>query len=157
MAGNDLGSLLGGLLGGGQGGQGGSGGGNVLGSLLGGLLGGGAGGAGGAASSGGGQGGSAGGNPLGGILDMIKNSGLVSQDQLDSWVGKGDNQPLSPDQVKQSVPDETLDKVATDAGVSRDEAADQIAQQLPQAVDKLTPQGQVPTGSLEDIIKEQKL
>ncbi|WP_371529996.1 YidB family protein [Streptomyces sp. NBC_01283] len=157
MAGNDLGSLLGGLLGGGQGGQGGqaggSGGGNVLGSLLGGLLGGGAGGAG----SGGGQGGSGGGNPLGGLMDMITKSGLVSQDQLDSWVGKGDNQPLSPDQVKQAVPDETLDKVATDAGVSRDEAADQIARQLPQAVDKLTPEGQVPTGSLEDIIREQKL
>lgn len=153
MAGNDLGSLLGGLLGGGQGGQGGaggSGGGNVLGSLLGGLLGG-------AGGSGGGQGGSGGGNPLGGLMDMITKSGLVSQDQLDSWVGKGDNQPLSPDQVKQAVPDETLDKVATDAGVSRDEAADRIAQQLPQAVDKLTPEGQVPTGSLEDIIKEQKL
>lgn len=157
MAGNDLGSLLGGLLGGGQGGQGGaaggSGGGNVLGSLLGGLLGG-TGGAGGAAGA---QGGSGGGNPLGGLMDMITKSGLVSQDQLDSWVGKGDNQPLSPDQVKQAVPDETLDKVATDAGCSRDEAADQIAQQLPQAVDKLTPEGQVPTGSLEDIIKEQKL
>ncbi|MEU3739279.1 MULTISPECIES: YidB family protein [unclassified Streptomyces] len=155
MAGNDLGSLLGGLLGGGQGGRGGaggSGGGNVLGSLLGGLLGGGAGGTG-----GGGQGGSGGGNPLGGLMDMITKSGLVSQDQLDSWVGKGDNQPLSPDQVKQAVPDETLDKVATDAGVSRDEAADQIARQLPQAVDKLTPEGQVPTGSLEDIIREQKL
>lgn len=160
MAGNDLGSLLGGLLGGGQGGQGGaaggSGGGNVLGSLLGGLLGG-AGGTGGAGGAGGAQGGSGGGNPLGGLMDMITKSGLVSKDQLDSWVGKGANQPLSPDQVKQAVPDETLDKVATDAGVSRDEAADQIAQQLPQAVDKLTPEGQVPTGSLEDIIKEQKL
>jgi len=158
MAGNDLGSLLGGLLGGGQGSQGGQGGsaggssgGNVLGSLIGGLLGGGSGG------GAGGQGGSGGGNPLGGLMDMITKSGLVSQDQLDSWVGKGDNQPLSPDHVKQAVPDETLDKVATEAGVSRDEAADQIARQLPQAVDKLTPQGEVPTGSLEDLIKEQKL
>ncbi|MGW7087722.1 YidB family protein [Streptomyces sp. NPDC054871] len=154
MAGNDLGSLLGGLLGGGQGSQGGaaggSGGGNVLGSLLGGLLGG-------AGGSGGGAQGGSGGNPLGGLLDMITKSGLVSQEQLDSWVGNGGNQPLSPDQVKQAVPDETLDKVADDAGVSRDEAADQIAQQLPQAVDKLTPEGQVPAGSLEDIIKEQKL
>lgn len=154
MAGNDLGSLLGGLLGGGQNGQGGqggaggSGGGNVLGSLLGGLLGG---------SGGSAQGGSGGGNPLGGLMDMITKSGLVNQEQLDSWVGKGDNQPLSPDQVKQAVPDETLDKVATDAGVSREEAADRIASRLPQAVDQLTPEGQVPTGSLEDLIKEQKL
>ncbi|MEU7577380.1 YidB family protein [Streptomyces sp. NPDC041068] len=152
MAGNDLGSLLGGLLGGGQGGASGGGGGNILGSLLGGLLGGGAGGA------GGGQGGAgAGSNPLGGLLDMITKSGLVDQAQLDSWVGKGDNQPLSPDQVKQAVPDETLDKVANEAGVSRDEAADQIAQQLPQVVDKLTPEGQVPTESLEDIVRQQRL
>ncbi|MGW6061439.1 YidB family protein [Streptomyces sp. NPDC055189] len=151
MAGNDLGSLLGGLLGGGQKGQGdlgNSAGGNILGSLLGGLLGGGA-------NSG--QGGSAGSNPLGGLLDMITKSGLVNQDQLDSWVGKGDNQSLSPDHVKQAVPDETLDKVANEAGISRDEAADQIAQQLPQAVDQLTPEGQVPSGSLEDIIKDQRL
>lgn len=47
--------------------------------------------------------------------------------------------------------------MATDAGVSRDEAAGQIARQLPQAVDELTPEGQVPSGSLEDIVKEQKL
>ncbi|MEV0323391.1 YidB family protein [Streptomyces sp. NPDC050658] len=146
MAGNDLGSLLGGLLGGGQGGSagGGGGGGNILGSLLGGLLGGG---------GSGGQGGS----PLGGLLDMITKSGMVSQDQLDSWVGTGENRPLSPDQVKQAVPDATLDKVAADAGVSRDEAADQIAQQLPQAVDRLTPEGQVPTESLEDLIRQQQL
>lgn len=150
MAGNDLGSLLGGLLGGGQSGSSGGGGGNILGSLLGGLLGGGAGGA-----SGGGGGGS---NPLGGLMDMITKSGLVNQEQLDSWVGKGDNQPLSADQVKQAVPDETLDKVAEEQHVSRDEVAQQVAQQLPQVVDKLTPEGQVPSGgSLEDLIKQQQL
>ncbi|MGY0022959.1 YidB family protein [Streptomyces sp. cg35] len=147
MAGNDLGSLLGGLLGGG-GQNGASGGGLDLGKILGGLLGG----AGGAAGSGGGS------NPLGGLMDMITKSGLVSQDQLDSWVGKGDNQPLTPDQVKEAVPDETLDKVATDAGVSRDQVAQEVAQQLPQVVDKLTPEGQVPSsGSLEDLIKQQQL
>ncbi|MCX4833471.1 YidB family protein [Streptomyces sp. NBC_00006] len=152
MAGNDLGSLLGGLLGGG-GQSGGSGGGNILGSLLGGLLGGGAGGAG---TSG--MGTSAGSNPLGGLLEMITKSGLVDKGQLDSWVGTGDNQALSPEQVKQAVPDETLDRVAGEAGVSRDEAAAQVARELPQVVDKLTPEGQVPSsGSLEDLIKQQKL
>ncbi|NEB77661.1 DUF937 domain-containing protein [Streptomyces sp. SID14478] len=148
MAGNDLGSLLGGLLGGGGSGSG-SGGGLDLGKILGGLLGGGAGG--GAAAGGGGS------NPLGGLMDMITKSGLVNQEQLDSWVGKGDNQPLSPDQVKQAVPDETLDKLAEDAHVSRDEVAAQVAQDLPNVVDKLTPEGQVPSGSLEDIIKQQQL
>ncbi|MFI7342666.1 YidB family protein [Streptomyces sp. NPDC050085] len=146
MAGNDLGSLLGGLLGGGGSS---SGGGLDLGKILGGLLGGGAGGA-----SAGGGGGS---NPLGGLMDMITKSGLVSQDQLDSFIGKGDNQPISPEQVKQAIPDETLDKLAEEAHVSRDQVAEQVAQKLPEAIDKLTPEGQVPTGSLDDIIKQQNL
>lgn len=144
MAGNDLGSLLGGLLGGAGGGQSGSGGGNILGSLLGALMGG--------AKSGGGADGS---NPLGGLMDMLTKSGLA--DQAQSWVGPGENQPVTGDQVAQALPDETLQKVAQDAGVSPQQAADEIAQVLPQAVDKLTPQGQVPSGSLEDLIRQQQL
>ncbi|WP_024761714.1 YidB family protein [Streptomyces exfoliatus] len=141
MAGNDLGSLLGGLLGGG--GQGGSGGaGGILGSLLGAL---------GGAKSGGADGA----NPLGGLLDMLTRSGLV--DQAQSWVGTGENQPVSGAQIADALPDDTLQKVAQDAGVSPQEAADRIAQSLPQAVDKLTPAGSVPQGSLEDIIRRQQL
>ena len=142
MAGNDLGSLLGSLLGGG--GQGGSGGaGGILGSLLGTLAGG--------KSGGGGDGA----NPLGGLLDMLTKSGLV--DQTQSWVGTGDNQPVSGTQIADALPDDTLQKVAADAGVSPQEAADQIARSLPQAVDKLTPNGSVPQGSLEDLIRRQQL
>ncbi|WP_405494479.1 YidB family protein [Streptomyces sp. NBC_00096] len=150
MAGNDLGSLLGGLLGGGgQGGSGGSGGGgNILGSLLGALMGGG--GAGGAQAAGG-----AANNPLGGLLDMLTKSGLV--DQAQSWVGTGENQPVSGAEIAKALPDDTLAKVAEQAGVTPQAAADQIAQALPQAVDKLTPEGSVPTGSIEDIIKQQNL
>ncbi|MEU2243495.1 YidB family protein [Streptomyces sp. NPDC018338] len=141
MAGNDLGSLLGGLLGGGgQGGGGGAGG--ILGSLLGAL---------GGAKSGGADGA----NPLGGLLDMLTKSGLV--DQAQSWVGTGENQPVSGAQIADALPDDTLQKVAQDAGVSPQEAADRIAQSLPQAVDKLTPAGSVPQGSLEDIIRRQQL
>ncbi|WP_374203480.1 YidB family protein [Streptomyces antimicrobicus] len=140
MAGNVLGSLLGGLLGGGPGGSAAAGG-NVLGSLLGGLL-------------GGGGARAADGNPLGGLLDMLAKAGLA--DQAQSWIGTGDNEPLTPDQVKQALPDDTLQQAARQAGVSPDQAADQIARQLPQVVDQLTPEGQVPSGSLEDIIRRQK-
>lgn len=152
MAGNDLGSLLGGLLGGGsgQGGGGGGGGGNILGSLLGALLGGGgAGGAAGAQAAGGGS------NPLGGLMDMLTKSGLA--DQAQSWVGTGENKAVSGAQIAEALPDETLQKVAEQAGVTPEKAADEIARSLPQAVDKLTPDGQVPSGSLEDIIRQQKL
>ncbi|MFD8568591.1 YidB family protein [Streptomyces sp. NPDC057694] len=147
MAGNDLGSLLGGLLGGG--GQGGSSGtGNILGQVLSSVL---------SSKTGGGGGAGGGSNPLGGLMDMITKSGLVSQEQLDSWVGTGSNQPLDADQVKQAVPDEALDRAAADAGISRDQVADQVAQQLPQLVDKITPDGQVPAVSLEELAKQQNL
>ncbi|MFE2286033.1 YidB family protein [Streptomyces sp. NPDC059443] len=149
MAGNDLGSLLGSLLGGGSGGQGGSAGGgagNILGALLGALAGGG----GGAQAAGGGAN-----NPLGGLLDMLTKSGLV--DQAQSWVGTGENQAVSGAQIAEALPDETLQKVAEQAGVSPQDAAAQIAQALPQAVDKLSPTGSLPSGSLEDIIKQQNL
>ncbi|MFE4758106.1 YidB family protein [Streptomyces mirabilis] len=144
MAGNDLGGLLGGLLGGGgQGGTGGSGAGNILGALLGAL--------------GGGGGQAAGGNPLGGLLDMLTKSGLM--DQAQSWIGTGENKPVSGDQIAQALPDYTLQEVAAQAGVSPQEAADQIAQHLPRAVDKLTPSGELPQpgASLEDLIKQQSL
>ncbi|MFF1658436.1 YidB family protein [Streptomyces sp. NPDC058251] len=143
MAGNDLGSLLGGLLGGSGSGASSSGGaGNVLGALLGAL-------------AKGGQGGGNGSDPLGGLLDMLTKSGLTEEAQ--SWIGTGQNKPVTGEQVAQAIPDDTLQNVAEQAGVSPEQAADHIAQVLPQAVDKLTPEGRLPSGSLEDIIKAQKL
>ncbi|MER7510343.1 YidB family protein [Streptomyces lavendulae] len=147
MAGNDLGSLLGGLLGGGgQGGQGGQGGGagNILGALLGAL-----GGGGGGAQAGGGN------NPLGGLMDMLTKSGLA--DQAQSWLGTGENRPVSGSQIAEALPDDALRKAAEQAGVSPEQAADEIARSLPQAVDKLSPGGEIPSGSLEDIIRAQNL
>ncbi|WP_432179618.1 YidB family protein [Streptomyces sp. NBC_00063] len=122
MAGdNDLGSLLGGLLGDKAGGSAGG----VLTSLL--------------AAFTQGQGGSPGGNPLGGLLETLAKSGLGGQAQ--SWVGTGSNEQLTPDQVKEALPDATLQKVAAKSGVSPDQAANDIAGALPTAVDKLTPGG----------------
>ncbi|MFE5487970.1 YidB family protein [Streptomyces sp. NPDC056527] len=142
MAGNDLGSLLGGLLGGSGTGQS-AGGGTILGPLLGALM--------------AGKGGSDGGNPLGGLMDMLTSSGLV--DQAQSWVGTGQNQPVSGPEIAQALPDDTLQKVAQDAGVSPQEAADEIARSLPQVVDKLTPSGSLPQSgeSLEDLVRRQNL
>lgn len=143
MAGNDLGSLLGGLLGGGGGGgRSGSGSGDILGALLGAL--------------GSGSGSGSGGNPLGGLLDMLTKSGLAGQQ--DSWVGTGQNQSVTGAQIQQALPDETLRKVAEQAGVTPEEAASDLARTLPQAVDKLTPEGQLPqAASLEELVRRQSL
>ncbi|MFI9270263.1 YidB family protein [Kitasatospora sp. NPDC052896] len=143
MAGTNLGSLLGSLLGGGQGQQGS--GANLVGTLLHALGNGHSGGS-------GGSGQSAGANPLTSLLGLLDKSGLTAQ--KNSWVGTGTNQPATGAQLKEALPDDALRKVAEAAGLSTDEAAARLAQSLPQAVDKLTPEGEVPKGdSLEDIIR----
>ncbi|MDI9883239.1 YidB family protein [Streptomyces sp. HNM0645] len=150
MAGNDLGGLLGGLLGGGQGG---SSGGNVLGALIGALAGDGKAGPTGAAGV---AAGGVDGNPLGALLDVLARSGLA--DRAQSWIGTGQNQQVSGVQIAQVLPKETLDKVARDTGVTPRQAADRIAESLPQAVVRLTPSGQLPRGaSLEEIIRQQRI
>ncbi|MFD7613563.1 YidB family protein [Streptomyces sp. NPDC059828] len=142
MAGNDLGSLLGNLLGGGQSGNGQGGAGNILGALL-------------NAFSGNGKSASNG-SPLSGLMDMLNKSGLVEQAQ--SWIGTGQNKPVSGSQIAEALPNETLDKVAQQSGVTPQQAADEIAQSLPKAVDKLTPNGELPkAGSLEELIKSQRM
>ncbi|MGW1727948.1 YidB family protein [Streptomyces sp. NPDC002306] len=149
MAGNDLGSLLGGLLGGGQSG---SSGGNILGALISALGGGGQAGAG-QAGAAAGQGGSSG-SPLGGLMDMLTKSGLAGQ--MDSWVGTGQNQPVTGPEIQQALPDETLQHVAQQTGTTPDQAADELAKALPKAVDRLTPGGKVPqAASLEELIRQQ--
>ncbi|MET8417960.1 YidB family protein [Streptomyces sp. NPDC005134] len=146
MAGNDLGSLLGSLLGGGSQGGGSGNAGNILGAPLGALGG----------NTGGAGGGGGGANALEGLIGMLTKSGLL--DQAQSWVGTGENKPVSGAQIAQALPDETLQKVAQEAGVSTEQAADDIARSLPAAVDKLTPAGEVPKGgSLEDLIRAQAL
>ncbi|WP_338675683.1 YidB family protein [Streptomyces sp. SCSIO 30461] len=148
MAGNDLGSLLGNLLGGGQsgngqGGHGQGGAGNILGALL-------------NAFSGNGSKGASNGSPLSGLMDMLSKSGLVEQAQ--SWISTGQNKPVSGSQIAEALPNETLDKVAQQSGVTPQQAADEIAQSLPKAVDKLTPNGKLPkAGSLEELIKSQRM
>ncbi|MFH8369451.1 YidB family protein [Streptomyces sp. NPDC018031] len=128
MAGNDLGSLLGGLLGGGQ--RDGSG--TMLAALLG------------TVGAGGGA------NPLNGLLEELRDGGLG--EQAGSWVGTGENRPISGPELAQALPYQNLDHVARQAGVTPEQAADRLAAALPEAVDKLTPGGEVPQGDLEEII-----
>lgn len=134
MAGNDLGSLLGGLLGGGSS----SSSGNILSSLLGAL-----------------GGSSNGGNPLSSLMGTLNKSGLEAEPQ--SWVAIGENKAVNGEQMAQALPDQVMQKVAQENGVSSQKAADVIADSLPLAVDKLTPEGKLPPASmsLEELIKRQ--
>lgn len=124
--GGGLGNVLGGMLGGGQGGGG-------LGGMLGSVLGGGQGGA-----SAGGLGG------LGALLNGFQQAGMG--DQVASWVGTGQNMPISAADVSKVFGGGALAQIAQQAGVSQGDASAGLAALLPQLVDHLTPKGQLPEG-----------
>jgi uncharacterized protein YidB (DUF937 family) len=91
---------------------------------------------------------------LRGVMGMVAGGGLAKVlaaftdkgmgAQADSWVSTGDNQPLTADQVRQVLTPEQLQQIADKAGISVDEAADQVASTLPEVVNEVTPDGQVP-------------
>jgi uncharacterized protein YidB (DUF937 family) len=83
---------------------------------------------------------------LQGLLKTLADNGLG--EQVQSWVGTGQNQPVSVDALRNALGDGTLGRIANQAGVSADEAAGGLAQLLPQVVDKLTPNGELPQGDL---------
>jgi uncharacterized protein YidB (DUF937 family) len=76
-------------------------------------------------------------------------------DAAASWVGTGDNQEISADHVRSALGDEEIQRVADEAGVSKDEAADGLAALLPTIIDKVTPDGLVPdAGALAERLQK---
>lgn len=79
---------------------------------------------------------------LQGVLGKFEQSGLGQQAQ--SWVGTGPNQSIDGGALSQVFGSGQIGQIAQQLGLSHDQAAGQLAQVLPQVIDKLTPQGQVP-------------
>lgn len=82
------------------------------------------------------------GGGLQGIIGALQNAGLG--DAVSSWIGTGQNQPVSGEQIQQALGGDQLSELANAAGISQDDAAGQLAQFLPGIIDKLTPNGEVP-------------
>jgi uncharacterized protein YidB (DUF937 family) len=89
---------------------------------------------------------------LGDILDRLRNAG--AGDQVDSWVGTGSNRPVQRDQVEQAIDPQTLSDLAEQTGLSRDELLERLTRELPDAVDKLTPDGQMPVSNGPNLLDE---
>ncbi len=87
------------------------------------------------------------GSGLGSVLDKLKAGGLG--DVAESWVGTGENQEVSGDQVTSALGEDAISGVAAKLGLPSGAAASAVASMLPKIVDTLTPDGAVPdTGSL---------
>lgn len=127
-----------------------AGGGGGLGALLGGLMGGPMPGAGpmpgnaamGGAGMGGAMGGGALASGLGALLQQFTQNGFGQQ--ANSWVGTGANMPIDPNALTQAVGHDRLAALAQRYGIPQQELAAALADHLPQAVNELTPQGNVP-------------
>ena len=154
MAGGNRGQAggLGGMLGGGGGGVQGALITAVIGMLANGAMGGGANAAN-AANAGNAAGAPAGGlGGMGGLGDLIgKFSRGGMGDVMSSWVGTGQNQPISGGQLTNVLGNDTISDLARQLGLSNEETAGQLSQVLPEVVDKLTPNGQAPAGGLGSI------
>ena len=80
---------------------------------------------------------------LGGLLDKLQKGGLG--DVANSWIGSGQNQPVSPKQLGPALGSDIIKTLAQRSGLSEEELTKQLSQVLPGIVDELTPAGRLPT------------
>ncbi len=86
---------------------------------------------------------------LGGLINAFQRNGMG--DQMQSWIGTGQNMPISPDQLQQVLGQGTIGQIAQQLGLSPQASASGLSELLPQLIDRLTPNGQAPQGDLGDI------
>ncbi|GAA5784593.1 hypothetical protein GCM10007860_11580 [Chitiniphilus shinanonensis] len=77
-----------------------------------------------------------------GLVERFQNGGLAEVAQ--SWVGTGGNLPISPEQIQSVLGSDVVRQLADKVGIDPQAAAGHLAELLPQVVDKLTPNGQLP-------------
>jgi uncharacterized protein YidB (DUF937 family) len=100
-----------------------------------------------------GRGGAGGG--LGDLIGKFTQGGMG--DVIGSWIGPGQNAPISGGQLTDVLGSDMISDLAAQLGLSHEEAAGQLSQVLPQVVDRLTPQGHAPAdglGGMDDLMAQ---
>ncbi len=95
------------------------------------------------------------GTALGDVLDRLRDAGAGSK--VDSWVGKGRNEPLAPRELEAALDERTLSSLSRQTGLSREELIARLTQALPATVDEMTPDGSVPaahTANSENLLDD---
>jgi uncharacterized protein YidB (DUF937 family) len=86
------------------------------------------------------------GSGLGGLVEAFQAKGLG--DVVASWIGTGQNLPVTAEQIQSVLGSGIVQQLAARVGLPPEAASALLAQILPQAVDRLTPEGTVPAGGL---------
>ena len=90
---------------------------------------------------------------LGGLVSKFEQAGMGSV--INSWIGKGDNQPVSGDQLQNALGGDTIAAIASKLGINAQTLLPMLATMLPALIDQLTPHGKVPEqglGNQEDLL-----
>jgi uncharacterized protein YidB (DUF937 family) len=80
---------------------------------------------------------------LGQLIDRFRQAGHGQA--ADSWVNTGPNQPIQTSQLEQAIGPDVMSQLQEHTGLSREELLSRLSKELPHAVDKMTPQGRLPT------------
>jgi uncharacterized protein YidB (DUF937 family) len=79
---------------------------------------------------------------LNAIVAKLQQAGLG--DQVKSWIGTGQNLPITADQVRQVLGNDTVRQLAAKYNIPVDQISELLAHQLPLAVDHASPDGKLP-------------
>ena len=88
---------------------------------------------------------------LAGLVQSFQKNGLG--EIVNSWVSTGRNLPVTPNQIEQGLGGDLLNQVAGKAGLSAGTASSLLACLLPDLVDKLTPNGKIEAGGLDQLLR----
>lgn len=81
----------------------------------------------------------------GGLKELVESFTQNGQkDAVDSWVGRGPNKQVPPEQLRPAIGADVLATLSQQTGLSEDELLKRLSQSLPDAVDKYTPDGRLP-------------
>jgi uncharacterized protein YidB (DUF937 family) len=82
---------------------------------------------------------------IGGLVGQLAQAGLAEHTQ--SWVGTGQNLPVSATQIIQALGAGKVGEIAQHLGIDPQQAGTLLAQVLPHVINHFTPNGQLPTGA----------
>jgi uncharacterized protein YidB (DUF937 family) len=77
------------------------------------------------------------------VVSQFEKTGLG--DTMKSWISLGQNLPITADQIRQVLGSDKVKELAATVGLPADKIAELLAQHLPQAIDKVTPDGKIPS------------
>jgi len=85
---------------------------------------------------------------LGDLVDRLRQQG--HGEAADSWVARGPNKQLSSQQLEQALGSDVVDSLVQRTGLTREDLLSRLARTLPEAVDKYTPEGRLPSADEAD-------